>query len=118
MYEKDAKRLKFLLEKIEDIFDYQSRYTTTELLLQDKMGWDAVTMCIQQIGEVVKHKLSEEFLKNFSGRLPIQEAYWTRNYIVHDYENIDKTIISSIIQAELPKIKKEIAAILVEIASS
>ena len=64
MYKKDAKRLEFLLEKITDIFHYQSRYQNLEFLLQDKMGWDAVTMCIQQIGEVAKNKLSKEFQTN------------------------------------------------------
>ena len=115
MYAKDTKRLQFLLEKITDIFNYQNRYKSPELLLQDKMGWDAVNMCIQQIGEVLKNKLSQDFQKNFSNRLPIQEAYWTRNYIVHDYENIDKKIIISIISSELPKLKKEIENILKEI---
>lgn len=86
MFEKDCKKLEFILEKIADLESYKDRYDSIESLLNDKMGWDASVMCIQQIGETLQHKLSDQLKEKHGEHLPIKEAYWTRNYIAHDYE--------------------------------
>ena len=115
MFEKEKCKLIFIIEKIDDILAYRKRYNSIEAMLEDKMGWDASVMCIQQIGETLKNKLSHEFQDAYSNRLPIQEAYWARNHIAHDYENIDKRIVETIIKEELPKLKSEIESILKEL---
>ena len=96
----DIKKLQFILEKIDDALSYKDEFKSIELLLNSKMGFDAVNMCIMQVGETL-NKLSDEFI----------ESYLTRNYIAHDYEGVNKYIIEIILKEHFPKLKKDIEKI-------
>lgn len=105
----DISKLYFILEKIEDISTFKKRFHTVEELLNDKMGFDATLMCLLQIGESLKK------LQNTYGHFDtddIKGAYNVRNFIAHDYEGINKSIIESIIREHLPKLKTTIKTIL------
>jgi len=39
-------KLEFILEKIDDLLLFKSRFKTTEDLLNDKMGYDATLMAL------------------------------------------------------------------------
>ncbi len=102
----DKSKIDFIIEKIDDINSYKKEFKTIENLLNSKLGYDAVCMCIMQIGETL-NKLSDDF-KNENNDLPYKESYLTRNYIAHDYEGISKIILESIIREHLPKIRKKL----------
>ena len=101
-------KLNFILEKIDDIVLFKSRFKTIEELLNDKMGFDATLMAILQIGETL-NKLKNE---SFATKLPIKGAYDVRNFIAHDYEGVNKAIIENIIRDFLPELKYLIENIL------
>jgi len=94
-------KLDFILEKIEDIESFKSRYNTTVDLLNDVMGYDATLMSLLQIGETLNQLRDEKY----SSRLPIKGTYDVRNFIAHDYEGVNKAIIENIIRIELSKLK-------------
>jgi len=109
----DISRLRFILEKIDDLLHYRDEYKTIEALLNSKMGFDATNMCIMQIGETL-NKLSTSTQEKYS-ELPIKESYLTRNYIAHDYEGVNKQIIEMIIREQFPLLKTQIENILQEL---
>ena len=59
----EISRLKFILEKIDDLLKFKNRFSTIEKLLDDKMGFDATLMCLLQIGETLNK------LKNLTNKL-------------------------------------------------
>ncbi len=109
----DLSRLTFAIEKIDDIFEYKTQYKTIENLLNTKLGFDATTMCIMQIGETL-NKLSPAIQQKYT-ELPIKESYLTRNYIAHDYEGVNKHIIEMIIRQQLPLLKQQLQTIIKEL---
>jgi len=110
----DVEKLLFVLEKINDAIEYKNSFSSIEELLNSKMGFDAVSMCILQVGETL-NKLSKTTIQNYPS-LPIKESYLTRNYIAHDYEGIDKMILETILREYFPKLKDDIEKILREIS--
>jgi uncharacterized protein with HEPN domain len=106
-------KLKFILEKIDDAISYKEQFGSIENLLNSKLGFDAVTMCIMQVGETL-NKLDNNFIKQYDN-LPIKESYLTRNYIAHDYEGINKMIIETILREHFPKLKDDIQKIIKEL---
>ena len=95
-------KLSFILEKIEDIESFKTRYKSIGDLLNDVMGYDATLMSLLQIGETL-NRLRDE---SFAQKLPIKGTYDVRNFIAHDYEGVNKMIIEDIIRNELPKLKQ------------
>ncbi|NWF67296.1 MAG: DUF86 domain-containing protein [Campylobacterales bacterium] len=114
----DIKKLRFVLEKIDDVFSFKDEFGSVEKLLNSKLGYDATLMCIVQIGETLKKKFSSNFYEKYENLLPINQSYWTRNYIAHDYEGINKLIIEGIVREHLPKLKTTIETILSELENS
>ena len=107
----DISKLYFILEKIEDLDTFKNRFNTTEELLNDKMGFDAVLMCLLQIGESL-NKLRDTY--KYFNTDDIKGAYDVRNFIAHDYEGVNKSIIESIIREHIPKLKTTIKNILTD----
>jgi uncharacterized protein with HEPN domain len=105
---KSIEKLKFILEKIDDLLSYKTQYSTIEELLNSKMGFDATLMALLQIGETL-NKLKDS---PYSDKLPIKGAYDVRNFIAHDYEGVNKVIIEDIIRRFIPELKSIILEIL------
>ncbi len=105
----DTNKLHFILEKIEDISTFQNHFNATQELLNDKMGFDATLMCLLQIGESL-NKLKNSYNNFFTD--DIKSAYDVRNFIAHDYEGVNKSIIENILREHLPKLKTTIKTIL------
>ena len=78
---KPKEKLKFILEKIDDLLSYKTQYSTMEELLNSKMGFDATLMALLQIGETL-NKLKDS---PYSDKLPIKGAYDVRNFIALIY---------------------------------
>ena len=68
-------------------------------LLQDSMSFRLV-----QISEDAK-KLTEEY-RNNSTQIPWNDIYGLRNRIVHDYGNVDFTIIFETLKNDIPEVLK------------
>jgi len=108
----DVAKLNFIVEKIDDIFAFKSRYETTKELLDDKMGFDATLMCLLQIGENL-NSLKNEY--DILDKEDIKGTYNVRNFIAHDYEGVNKSIVENIIIKHLPNLKARIEVILNEL---
>jgi uncharacterized protein with HEPN domain len=106
----DVARLRFVLSKIEDLRGYQARFADLDALFQDHMAYDAVLMCLLQIGETLRKVASPVW----RGRLPVQGAYVVRNIITHEYEGVDQAIIARILVDEIPSLGDAVRKCLAE----
>ncbi len=96
----DEAKIAFILEMIE-------RIGITEAL-EDCEGELALYMAVSQIGESLQ-KLSDDMLESCSLLEEKQYAYATRNYIVHEYDGVDKYIIEEVIKTYLPQLKMKLS---------
>lgn len=69
------------------------------------MGYDATLMCLLQIGETL-NKLENNY--DELQKEDIKGSYDVRNFIAHDYEGVNKSLIEGIIRFHLPKLKEVI----------
>lgn len=74
------------------------RHGGIEQSLEDIEGQNALLMCVLQIGETLNS------IKNNKWKeiLPVREAYGLRNLIAHHYDSVDISIISEILEIDLP----------------
>jgi uncharacterized protein with HEPN domain len=70
------------------------------------MAFNACVMRLQVIGEHVGKLLKEQSkpLESYT-EIPWQAIYGMRNIISHEYGNVDETIVVSVINDDLPKLK-------------
>jgi len=96
--------------KIQDLQGYLARFPTWDALTKDGMAFDAVLMCLLQIGETLQN------IKNptWSQQLPVKGAYVVRNIIAHDYEGVDSTIVERIVTSEIPALRDVVDRILAD----
>ena len=80
-----------------------------QIFLDDHMFRSAVERQIGIIGEAVAQILRIDSNIEISNARKIKD---TRNYIVHAYDSLNPSIIWSIVINDLPKLKKEIIALL------
>jgi uncharacterized protein with HEPN domain len=71
-------------------------------------GEYALLMCLTQIGETV-NKLSETKILD---ALPVSKIIGLRNRIVHGYEDIDKRMVSEILNHHIPELGKIITGLI------
>jgi len=100
MYEK----IDYILEMIENIEKIIKRHGGIINALEDFEGQMAIFMGINQIGEIL-NKFPEDFIQKYNLTEEKRGAYYTRNYIVHDYEGVDLIIIEKILRYNLPILK-------------
>ena len=102
---KDNIRLEHIVQAIERI----KRYTNGkrfEDLEEDDMMYYAVVKNIEIIGEA-SNMLTSEF-KNDHPLTPWKMVTGMRNYIVHEYFQVDNTVIWDVIQNDLPELEAQI----------
>ena len=97
----------FILEQIDRIEKIIERHGGIIKALEDFEGEMAIFMGISQIGESFS-KLDDIYIERFGLTTEKKGSYYTRNYIVHDYENVDRLIIEDILRTHLPKLKEKI----------
>lgn len=103
-------KIDFILEMIGNIELIISRHNGIVETLEDFEGQMAVLMGISQIGETLK-KLNDNLIEKYDLKEDKEGAYYTRNYIVHDYEGVDLGFIENILRVYLPKLKEKISKI-------
>ena len=97
-------KIDFILEMITNIENIVERHGGIIESLEDFEGQMAILMGISQIGETLQ-KLDEITIINVDLHEEKEGAYYTRNYIVHDYDGVDLYLIEDIVRIHLPKIK-------------
>ena len=100
-------KLDFIIEMIENIELIINRHNGIVDTLEDFEGQMAVLMGISQIGETLK-KLDDAVVQRYDLVEDKEGSYYTRNYIVHDYEGVDLGFIENILRVYLPKLKTKI----------
>lgn len=110
-------RLETILKKITYIEDIVNESGTIVQALEDeKRARAAILMHFTSLAEQFnKLALDGEFdiLQEFDKR-DLKGAYDMRNYIVHDYEGLNLSIIETVIREKLPLMKKTIERLLVK----
>ena len=103
-------KVEFLLEMIENIDQIIKRHGGIVKALEDFEGQMALLMGLSQIGETLK-KLDDTLVKKYDLEEDRDGAYYTRNYIVHDYEGVDLGFIENILRSYLPELKEKLLKI-------
>jgi len=103
-------KIDFILEMLENIDKITKRHDGIVKTLEDFEGQMAVLMALSQIGETLK-KFDNDIVIKYDLKDDRDGAYYTRNYIVHDYEGVDLGFIENILREYLPKLKNKIIKI-------
>jgi len=109
MIDKDRIILQKIINYINDVEQYATDYNF-ELFMQDKKTMSACAFSVSQIGELAK-EVSEDAQYNYN-YIPWRSIKGMRNKIVHDYENIDLSVLWGTIVKSLPVLKEQIEEII------
>ena len=102
---RDRERLEHILAAINRV----SRYTkdkSYEDLLSDDMMYYAVVKNIEIMGEAA-NMLTQEF-QTAHPETPWKMVKGMRNYIVHEYFQIDSAVVWDVVSSELPTLRQQI----------
>ena len=105
---------RIIIQKIIGYIDDVEKYTEgTEAkdFLDDKKTITACAFTVSQIGEIVK-EIEEDTMKKYSD-IPWNSIKGMRNRIVHDYENVDLSVLWGTIKESLPELKEKLKEIII-----
>jgi uncharacterized protein with HEPN domain len=90
------------------------RYTTSgkETFLADKQIQDAVVYNLAIIGEAVKRLPAQ--LRSRYASVPWKSIAGTRDIVIHDYSRTDVAAIWSVVEQDVPQLRRTIAVMLRE----
>lgn len=97
-----------LIEDVDFIIEHMQDQTE-ESLKDDPVLLDSMMFRLIQISESASN-LSDEF-KNSNDDIPWTAIYGLRNRIVHDYGNVDLTIIFNTLKNDVNEVKDQISSI-------
>lgn len=111
-------RLEEILESITLIEEWSANILSGHDFMissNNVMAFNACVMRMQVIGEQVGRLLKEKSqpLAKYDN-IPWLAIYDMRNFISHEYANIDEDVVFSTIKDDLPKLKKVVEELLVE----
>ena len=105
MKERDKIVLKKIVGYIDDVAQYVSGLDS-EAFLKDKKTISACAFAVSQIGELA-NEVSED-VQRANANIPWKSIKGMRNKIVHNYENIDLSVLWGTIATSLPELKKQL----------
>ena len=108
---RDKGRLEHILTAIDDATVFANQVTYEELK-HDKLHTFALVHSIQIIGEAA-YKLTSEFRESHP-EVAWNDIIGMRHILVHDYYNIDSSLLWNVVQEELPVLRAHIASYLEE----
>ena len=108
---KDQIRLRHILEAIKRIKRYSEGKSFTDFVNDDMMYY-AVVKNIEIIGEA-SNLLTEKFKANHP-QTPWKMVTCMRYYIVHEYFQVDNTVIWDVVTHDLPEVENQIISYLEE----
>ena len=106
---------RIIIQKIVGYIDDVEKYTDgieAKDFLDDKKTITACAFTVSQIGELVK-EITEETINNYKN-IPWSSIKGMRNKIVHDYENVDLSVLWNTIKSSLPSLKDELKNIIIK----
>ena len=105
MKNKDKIIIQKIIGYINDIEQY-TKGMQAENFFEDKKTMTACAFSLTQIGELAK-EIDDETSSNIS-EIPWKSIKGMRNRIVHDYDNVDLSVLWSTIKLSLPELKDKL----------
>ena len=102
MKSKDRIIIQKIINYIGDVEGYVKKLNAKDFL-DDKKTISACAFIVSQIGEIVK-EISDETIHKYNN-IPWNSIKGMRNRIVHDYENVDLSVLWGTIKESLPDLK-------------
>lgn len=109
MKSKDRIILQKIIGYIDDIEKYINGLQAKDFL-DDKKTITACAFTVSQIGELVK-EITDDTMKKYT-YIPWNSIKGMRNRIVHDYENVDLSVLWGTITESLPDLKDKLKTII------
>ena len=103
---RDKERLQHILSAIDRISKYTKNKSYDDLVTDDMMYY-AVVKNIEIIGEAA-NMLTQEFVSTHQ-EVPWKMIKGMRNYIVHEYFQIDDTVVWEVVTKNLPELHQQIS---------
>lgn len=104
---RNKERLNHIVKSIDRIMRYTAGKKYEDLLADDMMYY-AVVKNIEMIGEAA-NMLTEEFITSHPDT-PWKMIRGMRNYIVHEYFQIDSVVVWDVITNELAKLREQVVS--------
>ena len=102
----DKQRLKHIISYCDEIEGFILRFGDDyDVFIADRADFNAVTMCILQIGEL-SGGLSEEFREATKGEMPWGLVRGLRNLLAHNYGNADEATVWETAKSDIPFLKQ------------
>lgn len=111
MKSKDRIIMQKIVNYIEDIEKYIAGMKAMDFL-DDKKTITACAFTVSQIGEISK-EITEETQSKYTN-IPWKAIKGMRNRIVHDYENVDLSVLWGTITESLPDLKEKLKEIILK----
>ncbi len=108
---KDKERLNHIIDAIDRIIRYTAGKTHSDIV-EDDMMYYAIVKNIEIIGEAA-NMLTNQFVEIHS-ETPWKRIRGMRNYIVHEYFQIDDSVVWSVIQNDLQPLRQQVERYLAE----
>lgn len=108
-------RDRIIIQKIIGYIDDVEKYVEgieARDFLDDKKTITACAFTVSQIGELVK-EITDETIDKYPN-IPWNSIKGMRNRIVHDYENVDLSVLWGTIMESLPDLKNELKDIILK----
>jgi len=105
MSHKDFASVVSILDSIEKILEYTSKFNNPDEFYEDTKSFDATMMNFIVIGEMAD-KVSDEIKKETADRVDWHKVVGFRNIIAHNYFGIDAEEVWQIIQNSLIGLKE------------
>lgn len=100
--------LQHILESIEAIEKYAGKMSKSAFLKQPQVQ-DAVIRRLEIIGEAARH-LSDNLLKA-SSQIEWRAVKAMRNFLIHEYFNVDLDLVWQVVNTDLEKMKRVLTAL-------
>ena len=110
MKSKDRIIIQKIVGYISDVEKYVKGLEAKDFL-DDKKTITACAFTVSQIGKLVK-EITDETIEKYSN-IPWNSIKGMRNRIVHDYENVDLSVLWGTIKESLPELKDKLKDILI-----
>lgn len=109
MKSKDRIIIQKIIGYIKDVEMYIDGLQAMDFL-DDKKTITACAFTVSQIGELAK-EISDETMQKYKN-IPWSSMKGMRNRIVHDYENVDLSVLWGTVKTSLPELKEELKEII------
>lgn len=108
---RDKERLQHIIAAIDRVQKYTQGKTHDDLVADDMMYY-AVVKNIEMMGEAA-NMLTREFIDSHP-ETPWKMVRGMRNYIVHEYFQIDDAVVWDVVSNNMPELRKEVIKYLSE----